>query len=267
MLLTTFRQLSAALRYPRALIPNGSGRLLPARHGQQPCPFADACTAAARSQQRRNCELVRFRRVPGKAARGSWLEIDGANLAQGKREWGPSDFVDGMAPTFAQRDASVTVGGKSAYVFLYVSPGQVNVQALDTVTAGTLDVAVTSPLGSSIAYKLTVDDVQPGLFAPASLATDGKQYAGVVLADRSLATAGLRRARPGDTGDTLRHRLWRRAPNLGAGEIVRSANAVVMPLQVFFGEYQPATVTLRRSCSRCTGTSSDQRGRPGGARK
>lgn len=231
--------LAADLRYPRSIIPNGSGAfyLLDTDNSRirllTPVPQPPAINKEGVVS---SSAFGGFR----KAARGSWLEIYGANLAQGKREWGPSDFVDGMAPTTLS-GTSVTIGGKSAFVS-YVSPGQVNVQVPDTVPPGTHDVVVTNPLGTSVAYKLTVEDVQPGLFAPSTLTAGGKQYAGVVLADGSLAAAGSRPARPGDTVTLYGIGFGAVAPSLGAGEIVRSANSVVMPLQVFFGD-TPATVT------------------------
>ncbi len=229
----------ADLRNPRAIVPNGSGGfyLLDTDNSRirllTPVPQPPAINKGG---------IVSSSAFGGfsKAARGSWLEIYGANLAQGRREWTSSDFVDGKAPTTLS-GTSVTIGGKAAFVS-YVSPGQVNVQVPDTLAAGTYDVVVKNPMGSSVAYKLAVDDVQPGLYAPPSLTANGKQYAGVVLADGSLATAGARRARSGDTVTLYGVGFGPVAPDPGTGEIVRSANSVVMPLEVFFGGL-PANVT------------------------
>jgi uncharacterized protein (TIGR03437 family) len=230
---------AADLRNPRAIIPNGNGGfyLLDTDNSRirqlTPVPQPPAINKGG---------IVSSSAFGGfsKAARGSWLEIYGANLAQGRREWTASDFVGGKAPTTLS-GTSVTVGGQPAYVS-YVSPGQVNVQVPDTLPAGDHDVVVHNPMGSSVAYKVTVEDVLPGLFAPPSLATGGRQYAGVVLPDGSLATAGSRRARPGDTVTLYGIGFGSVAPDPGAGEIVRSANSVVMPLQFFFGDI-PANVT------------------------
>jgi uncharacterized protein (TIGR03437 family) len=101
---------------------------------------------------------------------------------------------------------------------------------------------VKSPLGSGTSYQLAVDDLQPGLFAPPSLLSGGKQYAGVILADGSLATVSAPKVRPGDTVTLYGIGFGSVAPNLAAGEIVRNANAVVLPLQVYFGD-TAATVT------------------------
>lgn len=175
-----------------------------------------------------------------KAARGGWLEIYGSNLALGTREWSSSDFVNGKAPT-SLAGTSVTIGDQPAYIS-YVSPRQVNVQVPDTLPAGTHEVVVRSPLGTSAARTIVVEDIQPGLFAPASLRKDGRQFVGVVLADGTVADPSSPQIRPGDTVTLYGVGFGAVAPALNAGEIVRNANSVVLPLQVYFGDV-PATVT------------------------
>jgi len=229
----------ATFRYPRAVISNGSGGYLVLDTDNHrirqltPVPQAPSINSEGVVS---SSAFGGFR----KAARGSWLEIYGSNLAQGTRQWDSSDFVEGKAPT-SLAGTSVTIGGRAAYVS-YVSPSQVNVQVPDALVAGDHEVVVRSPLGSSTAYKVTVADVQPGLFAPSSLLSDGKQYAGVILADGSLASVSAPKVRPGDTVTLYGIGFGSVAPNLAAGEIVRNANSVVLPLQVYFGE-TPATVT------------------------
>jgi uncharacterized protein (TIGR03437 family) len=229
----------ALFRYPRAVISDGSGgylvldtdnhrirRLTPVVQG----PAVNSAGVVS------STAFGGFR----SAARGSWLEIYGSNLAQNTREWASSDFADGKAPT-SLSGTSVSIGGRPAYV-AYVSPGQVNVQVPDSLVAGQHDVVVQTALGSSVASKITVEDVLPGLFAPASLRSGGRQYAGVVLADGSLASASAPKVRPGDTVTLYGIGFGSVAPNLAAGEIVRNANSVVLPLKVYFGD-TPATVT------------------------
>jgi uncharacterized protein (TIGR03437 family) len=229
----------ALFRYPRAVISNGAGGYLVLDTDNH---RIRQLTPVAQSPSINSEGVVSSTAFGGfhTAARGSWLEIYGSNLAQGTREWASSDFVEGKAPT-SLAGTSVSIGGRPAYV-AYVSPGQVNVQVPDTLPAGQHDVVMTSPLGSSAAYKVTVEDVQPGLFAPSSLLTGGKQYAGVILADGSLASVSSPKVRPGDTVTLYGIGFGSVAPNLAAGEIVRNANAVVLPLQMYFGD-TPATVT------------------------
>lgn len=225
----------ADLRFPRAIIPDGSGGFLVLDTDnsriKQLTPVPQTPTV--------NKEGVVSSSAFGgfrTAARGSWLEIYGNNLAQGTRQWTSNDFVGGKAPTDLS-GTSVTIGSESAFVS-YVSPGQVNVQVPDSLVAGTYNLVVKSPLGDSQPYTITVADTQPGIFAPSTLAIDGKQYAGVVLADGTVAST----VTPGQTVTLYGIGFGSVTPTLNAGEIVRSSNAVALPLQVFFGD-TAATVT------------------------
>ncbi len=225
----------ADLRFPRAIIPDGSGGFLVLDTDNSrikqltPVPQTPAVNKEGVVS---SSAFGGFRT----AARGSWLEIYGNNLAQGTRQWTGSDFVDGKAPTDLS-GTSVTIGSQSAYVS-YVSPGQVNVQVPDSLAAGTYNLVVKSPLGDSQPYTITVADTQPGIFAPSTLTIDGKQYAGVVLADGTVASTVM----PGQTVTLYGIGFGSVTPTLNAGEIVRSSNAVALPLQVYFGD-TPATVT------------------------
>lgn len=229
----------ARFRYPRAVISDGSGGYLVLdtdNHRIRQLKPIPQSPSINKDGVVSSTAFGGFRT----AARGSWLEVYGSNLAQGTREWASSDFIDGKAPT-SLAGTSVTIGGRPAYV-AYVSPGQVNVQIPDTLPAGQHDVVVKSPQGTSVAYKVTVDEVQPGLFAPPTLSSGGRQYAGVILADGSVASVTAPKVRPGDTVTLYGIGFGSVAPNLAAGEIVRNANSVVLPLQFFFGD-APATVT------------------------
>jgi uncharacterized protein (TIGR03437 family) len=227
--------LSADLRFPRALVPDGSGgfllldtdnsrirRLTP--NPQSPAVSKDGVVSSS--------AFGGFRT----AARGSWLEIYGSNMARETRAWSSSDFVEGKAPT-SLAGTSVTIGGQPAYVS-YVSPGQVNVQVPESLAAGTYNLVVNGPLGTSEPYTIAVADTQPGLFAPSQLLMDGKQYVGVVLSDGSLASSLV----PGQTVTLYGVGFGAVTPTLNAGEIVRSANTVALPLQVYFGD-TPAVMT------------------------
>jgi uncharacterized protein (TIGR03437 family) len=229
----------ALLRFPRAVISDGSGGYYVLDTDNQRIKQLTPIPQAPSINQNGVVSSTAFGGFAA-AARGSWLEIYGSNLAQGKREWASSDFVDGKAPT-SLAGTSVTIGGLPAYV-AYVSPGQVNVQVPDGVTAGLQDVVVKSPQGASSAYKVAVNDVQPGLFAPSSLQSGGKQYAGVILNDGSLANPAASSVRAGDTVTLYGIGFGTVAPNLAAGEIVRNSNSVILTLQIYFGD-TAATVT------------------------
>lgn len=227
--------LTADLRFPRGITGDGSGGffLLDTDNNRIRRLTPDAQAPAVNPNGVVSSSAFGGFRT---AARGGWLEIYGSNLAQGTRGWNSSDFVDGKAPT-SLSGTSVTINGQPAYV-AYVSPGQVNVQVPDSLLAGTYGLVVNSPQGASQPYWLTVADTQPGMFAPSSLMTNGKQYVGVVMSDGSLATS----LTPGQTVTLYGVGFGAVTPTSSEGEIVRSANTVSLPLQVYFGD-TAATVT------------------------
>ncbi|MDQ6707464.1 MAG: peptidylprolyl isomerase [Acidobacteriota bacterium] len=112
---------------------------------------------------------------------GSFVEIYGTNLAGTTRQWGSSDFVNGAAPTILD-GVSVSVNGQPAFVY-FVSPGQVNVQVPANVpSGGPVPVLVTYKGQASAPVMLTINTVQPGLYAPASFNLSGKQYLAAIHA-------------------------------------------------------------------------------------
>lgn len=229
---------SAQLRYPRAALPgpNGTVYVLDSDNHRvlqlTPVPQAPVINSDG------VLSLSAFGGFRA-AARGSWLEIYGSHLAQGTREWTAADFEDGKAPT-SLSGTSVTIGGRPAFVS-YVSPGQVNVQVPDALPAGTHDLVVHTPLGASAPRPVTVFDTLPGIFAPVDWQKQGKQYAGALQADGSLAGNAEAPLRPGDTVTLYGIGFGPVAPNLAAGELVRGANSVILPLEVYFGD-APASV-------------------------
>jgi hypothetical protein len=115
------------------------------------------------------------------AAPGSWIEIYGTNLAASTYSWAGSDFTGSAAPTTIN-GVKVTVGGQPCYVS-YTSPGQIDAQIPSNVSPGAQPVVVTTANGSSSAYTLTVNALQPGLLAPPSFSVGGKQYLGAFHSD------------------------------------------------------------------------------------
>jgi uncharacterized protein (TIGR03437 family) len=82
--------------------------------------------------------------APG-IAPNSWITIRGTNLSPTTTNWDRS-IVDGQLPTSLD-GVSVTVGGRPAYIN-YISPVQINALA-PSVGAGTMEVTVTNPAGTS----------------------------------------------------------------------------------------------------------------------
>jgi uncharacterized protein (TIGR03437 family) len=139
------------------------------------------------------------------AAPGSWIEIYGRYLASTTQGWTQSDFNGVNAPT-SLAGTSVKVGGKAAFVS-YVSAGQVNVQIPSDVALGDQQIIVTSPVGTSSAYTVTVNALRPLLYAPASFNVSGNQYVLAQFADGATYAAPVgsipgitsRPAHPGET--------------------------------------------------------------------
>jgi uncharacterized protein (TIGR03437 family) len=108
---------------------------------------------------------------------GSWISIFGSNLSTAVALW------DGSFPT-ALGGTSVTINNKPAYLW-YVSPGQLNVQAPDDASAGTVTVVVTVN-GASGSATVTL-----GAFGPSLSLLDSKHVAGIIYrADGSGAYGG-----------------------------------------------------------------------------
>ena len=121
---------------------------------------------------------------------GEWVSIYGANLAAAPATW-TGNFPASLGGT------SVTINGKPAYLW-YVSPGQINLQAPDDTTTGTVPVVVTTANGSATS---TVTLAQ---FAPSFLLLDTKHVTGIILrSDGTGAYGGGAYDIVGPTGSSL----------------------------------------------------------------
>jgi uncharacterized protein (TIGR03437 family) len=101
-------------------------------------------------------------------APGELISIYGNNLASGTAVWN-GDFPLSLGGT------SVEINGKSAYL-LFVSPGQINLQAPDDTATGTVPVVVTTGAGSA------TSTVTLSPFAPALDLIDAQQHvSGIIL--------------------------------------------------------------------------------------
>jgi uncharacterized protein (TIGR03437 family) len=171
---------------------------------------------------------------------GSWIEIYGSNFASTTRSWAASDFIGVNAPTSLD-GTNVTIGGKSAFID-YISPGQVNALVPSDTPLGSQQILVKTGDGTSAAYGITVNSVQPGLLAPSSFLIGGKQYAVALFADGSYvlpvgAIPGVtsRPAKPGDTIVVYGVGFGPVIPNIPAGQIVQQSNSLAASLQMSIG--------------------------------
>ena len=184
-------------------------------------------------------------------APGSWLEIHGANLATHTRSWTAADFHGSQAPTSLDGIA-VTVGGQAAFIS-YISPNQINAQIPSATGLGSQEIRVVAAGVASNPQTITVNQVQPGLLAPASLMLGDKQYTEALFPDgttvalpgamqSAMQGSAARPARPGETMVLYGVGFGPVTPDAGAGDVVQQDNSLVLPLRVFFGG-MPATVS------------------------
>ena len=115
---------------------------------------------------------------------GSWVTIQGSNLAGNTRSWRADDFENGALPT--QLDGvSLKIDAKAAYV-AFISPTQINVQAPADSALGPVPVEVTFNGSTSSPGTAQLQAVSPGFFLWSG------RYAVATHADFSLAApAGL----------------------------------------------------------------------------
>lgn len=134
-------------------------------------------------------------------APGSWLEIYGSNFANGLKLWEGPDFNGTSAPVELDR-VRAKVNGQDAFTWV-VSPGQLNVQAPANAGTGPMSVTVTNCDQTSAPRTITQQRVAPGMWAPPTFTSSGRQLMGATTADGQTfigTIAGLpsRPARPGE---------------------------------------------------------------------
>ena len=93
---------------------------------------------------------------------GSWVMIQGSDLANSTRLWQTSDFNGNNLPTKLD-GVSVTIDGIPAYVE-YISPAQINVLAPPDSNTGSVNVVVTNNGSVSAPAKAQLQSVAPALF-------------------------------------------------------------------------------------------------------
>ena len=177
---------------------------------------------------------------------GSWIEIYGGNLASDTRGWASSDFNGINAPASLD-GTTVSVGGKSAFVE-YVSPAQVDALVTSDTPTGLQQLTVATSAGTSAAYNVTVNALQPGLLAPASFNVNGIRYAVAILPDGSyalpagaIANVNSRPAHPGETVTLYGVGFGPVAPTTPAGELAQQLTSLASSFQMSIGG---TTVTM-----------------------
>ncbi|MEO8660266.1 MAG: IPT/TIG domain-containing protein [Bryobacteraceae bacterium] len=188
-----------------------------------------------------------FGALPALAA-GSWIEIYGANLSKTTRSWTDGDIVNGNAPVSLD-GVSVSIGGVTAFLD-YVSPGQLVALVPSRVPTGvSVPVTVTNSNGTSLAFPMVVNAVEPGLLAPSLFKIGGKQYAAALFSDGHTfalpanAIPGVP-SRPARSGETITLYGIGFGPvdrGYTAGTIVPGLNTLSNSLTFEFGTAQEVT--------------------------
>ena len=179
-------------------------------------------------------------------APATWIEIYGQNLATTLTQtWAGTDFNGTNAPTAIGATTgivgtSVTVAGIPAYVY-YISPGQIDVQVPSGVPSGLQPLVVTTAGGTSAAYYVTVNAVEPGMLSPAAFLIKGAQY---IVAQFSNTTVyvlpvnvgGIQtaRAKPGDSITLYGIGFGGVTPTIAAGQVVQVLNSVQGAVKITF---------------------------------
>ncbi|HZO51635.1 MAG TPA: IPT/TIG domain-containing protein [Bryobacteraceae bacterium] len=165
------------------------------------------------------------------AAASSWVTIFGNGLSTSTRAWDSADIVNGQLPSSLD-GVSVQINNKPASVY-YISPNQINVQAPDDTTNGSVQVTVTNASGTSDALTSTIANYQPGFFLLAS-----EHVAAVRPNGSYVAPAGLINgldttpARPGEVISLFGTGFGPSNPGLPAGAVVAAPQPLLNSVKI-----------------------------------
>lgn len=174
-------------------------------------------------------------------ALGSFIEIYGSNLGPNPgRTWTASDFDHSTAP-ISLDGVSVTLGGQTAFVE-YVGLSQVNVQVPSTAPTGLQSVVVTTSAGASTPFMVTINAVQPALYASATSKYLEMQYISgffpdgtPVFPEGAIPCTPTRSAQPGDTIIFYGVGFGPVSPNTPAGQIAPANTSLISVPSFVFG--------------------------------
>ncbi|HUJ51214.1 MAG TPA: YCF48-related protein [Bryobacteraceae bacterium] len=132
---------------------------------------------------------------PGIAA-NTWVTIFGSSLAPKNDDW-TNSIVNGALPTNVD-GVKVTIGGKPAYIY-YLTPGQLNVLAPADLSSGSVDVIVTTDIGTSAPFNTTAAAAAPAFFEwPGNQVVATRQDYSLAVKAGTFAGANTVPAKPGD---------------------------------------------------------------------
>ncbi len=238
--------LEAHLMFPSALLLDGAGNIYVSDSQNNKIKLLTPVASAASSPAApviKNDGVVSASAFGGfrSAAPGSWIEIYGENLASSARVWSSSDFSGLRAPT-ALGGTRVTVGGVAAFLS-YVSPTQINALIPANVPRGAQPIKVITSKGVSAPHVITINEAQPGIYAPPTFQVGAVRYAGALVNGEwaFAAPAGAipgtvtRKARAGDQLVLFGVGFGPVTPAVNTGEIAQSLNSLALPVQFYLG--------------------------------
>ena len=167
---------------------------------------------------------------------GEWVSLYGELLSGSTASWN-GDFPKSLEGT------SVTINGRAAYLS-FVSPTQINMQAPDDTSTGTVPVQVTTAFGTSTS-TVTLAHV-----APSFLLLDNKHVAGIILRSNGSGAYGggsydilgptgnslgyaTVAAKPGDTIELFAVGFGPTDPSVPAGQAFSGAAPIISPISIF----------------------------------
>ena len=192
-----------------------------------------------------NNGVVNSASLAGDASAGTWLTINGTNLAGTTRGWTANDLANGTQLPTQLDNVSVTVDGNPAPV-LSVSPAQVIVLAPADTNLGPVSVQVTYNGQTSSPASVQLQPVSPGLFtwnakyAVQTLPTD------TTLPDLNNAPAAMPTVKPGDTVVLWGTGFGPTTPAVAPGSLVPSDQP--------YAAANPVTITIGGAQAQVTGT-------------
>jgi uncharacterized protein (TIGR03437 family) len=131
-------------------------------------------------------------------AQYGWITLLGSNLSSTTRPWNPAtDFVNGALPT-ALDGVSVTVDGKSAYVY-FISPVQINALMPADPNIGSIQVTVTNQTLTSPVVPVPLPSVAPGLFTLSGGNAAARHANSTIVGPTTLYPNNSTPAAPGET--------------------------------------------------------------------
>jgi len=179
---------SASLSHPKGIAVDASGNLFVADTGNNRIREVSPSTVPPPSIT--SGGIVAVDSTVTTIQPGEWVSIYGTNLAVSTMTW-TGNFPTSLGGT------SVTIDGNPAYLS-YVNPGQINLQAPNDTSIGSVPVVVKTAIGTS------ASTVTLAPFAPSFLLLDTKHVTGIILrANGSGAYDGGAYDIIGPTGNSL----------------------------------------------------------------